>query len=284
MVVIANRRSGSGGAEHVLGLLRDRGAEPERVPFERVCDEPPAQVAASVGPVERVVVAGGDGSIGPAASLAAAAGVPLAVVPTGTANDFARFLELPLELPAAVALAAAPAPRTRAMELAAVGGRPFVNAATAGLSVLAAERARPLKRRLGRVAYAVGALRAGATGRPLTTAVHVDGREAWRGRAWQVVVAATGAFGGGSEIGGTNQRDHALDVAVVTAGSRVALARRAFAMRRGRLVHEEEVVHLRGRSVALDLGPDPVMNVDGEVLASPPDFRVVGAFRCVVGG
>ncbi len=282
VALIANHRSGTGGAEHVAALLREHGAEPEDVPFARVCDEPAEQVAADLPGLERVVVAGGDGSVGPAAALAAAAGVPLAVIATGTANDFARFLELPLDVAEAVAVATRPQPRTRRLELAVNGTRPFVNAATAGLSVLAAERARPLKPRLGRLAYAVGALRAGVVGRPMRAAVHVDGREAWRGEAWQVVVAATGAFGGGSETGGTEQGDHALDVAVVTAGSRVALARRAFAMRRGRLVHEDAVAHLRGREVRLELPAHPVMNVDGEVIEVAPDFRVAGAFQCVV--
>src|SRR4051812_16836289 len=39
---------------------------------------------------ERLVVVGGDGTIAPAAALAARRGIPLAVVPGGTANDFAR--------------------------------------------------------------------------------------------------------------------------------------------------------------------------------------------------
>ena len=44
---------------------------------------------------ERIVVAGGDGSIAPVAAAAGAAGIPLAVVPAGTANDFARRIGLP---------------------------------------------------------------------------------------------------------------------------------------------------------------------------------------------
>ena len=40
-------------------------------------------------------MAGGDGTIGPAAELAGRLDVPLAVIPTGTANDFARANDLP---------------------------------------------------------------------------------------------------------------------------------------------------------------------------------------------
>ena len=44
---------------------------------------------------ERIAVAGGDGTIGPLAALAGRLGVPLAVIPAGTANDFARVHGLP---------------------------------------------------------------------------------------------------------------------------------------------------------------------------------------------
>jgi diacylglycerol kinase (ATP) len=274
IALVANARSGSvDSAAFVAELLRAAGAEPVPVPL----DDP----SLPSGPIDRVVVAGGDGSVGPAAALAARAGVPLAVVPTGTANDFARFLGVPLDVEEAARLAADPAARTRQVELAqAGGGRPFVNAASAGLSVLAARNAQPLKPRLGKLAYAVGALRAGVTGRPLDLVVRCDGQVSFRGRAWQVVVAATGAFGGGSGTGGVDQRDGRLDVAIVEAGSRLRLVRRAWAMRNGRLVDERAVLHLRARTVEVE--GTARFNVDGEVLApSPPRFEVVGSVEAV---
>jgi diacylglycerol kinase family enzyme len=208
--------------------------------------------------------------------------VPLAVVPTGTANDFARFLDVPLEVEEAVKLAGEPSARTRSLELAeAAGRRPFVNAASSGLSVLAARNARPLKPRLGRLAYAAGALRAGVAGHPLDIVVRCDGEVAFRGRAWQVVVAATGAFGGGSGTGGVDQHDHRLDVAIVEAGSRAKLVRRALAMRGARLVDDPGVRHLRGRTVEIEGAGD--FNVDGEVMdVTPARFAVVGSVEVVV--
>ena len=44
-------------------------------------------------------------------------------------------------------------------------GRPFVNAANAGLAVAAARSAAPLKKALGPLAYALGAVRAGVSTR-----------------------------------------------------------------------------------------------------------------------
>ena len=68
---------------------------------------------------ERIAVAGGDGTIGPVAGLAGRLDVPLAVIPAGTANDFARVHGLPDDLREAAVLAAA-GTDTRPLEL----GRP----------------------------------------------------------------------------------------------------------------------------------------------------------------
>jgi diacylglycerol kinase family enzyme len=236
------------------------------------------------GQPDRIVVAGGDGSIGPAALLAAELGVPLAVLPVGTANDFARAQGLPLDLAQAGAVARATGAGTRHAELALADRRPFVNAAAAGLSVAAAQAARPHKPRLGRLAYAVGAMRAAVTAEPLRCTVRCDGQERFAGRAWQVVVGATGAFGGGSEIGGTDARDGLLDVAVVPVGSRVGLVRRAYGMRRGRLTAQDGVMHDRGAVVEVALAGRPAFNVDGELCRCDPARFALrpGGFEVVV--
>lgn len=297
--LVANTKSGAADrASDVEERLRAAGADVQLLPLTTFCDGPDsvdsgrlgalaARLRGNVRPesaVDRIVAAGGDGTLGPASMLALEAALPLAVVPIGTANSFARWMELPLDLDDAVELAARKELSTREAEVASADGRPFVNVAATGLSVLAAQRARPLKRRLGPLAYAVGAARAATTGRPLTTTVHADGREVWSGEAWQVLIAATGAFGGDSSTGGVDTGDEALDIAIVPAGARLKLLRRAFAMRRGRLVDEDEVVHQRGRDVRLDVhGGDPEFNVDGEVLGLPDaQFTVLGRVDVVV--
>lgn len=236
-------------------------------------------------PPDRIVVAGGDGSIGLAALVAADMGVPLAVVPVGTANDFARALELPMELEEACALARDPHATTRHAELALAGERPFVNAAATGLSVVAAKEARPHKSRLGPLAYAVGALKAAATAKPVRCTVHCDGALTYEGHAWQVVVGATGAFGGGSQIGGTSADDGLLDVAIVPAGSRLGLARRAYGMRAGRLTAQSDVTHDQASRIDVDVaGRGATFNVDGEVCRCDPAHFALrrGGFEVVV--
>ena len=278
LALIANPRSGTAPeADELEVLLAADGVAVAHVPIEQIADRDGAGLEAGAlealqapGPPDRIVVAGGDGSIGHAALCAAHLGVPLAVVAVGTANDFARAKELPLDLGAACALARDPAAPARHAELGLAAERPFVNAAAAGLSVAAAHAAKPHKPRLGQLAYAVGAIKAGVTATPLRCAVACDGDGRFEGLAWQIVVAVTGAFGGGSEIGVTSPVDEQLDVAVVPAGSRIGLARRAYGMRTGRLTEQGDVAHARAAVIDVELAGHPAFNIDGETCRCEP--------------
>jgi diacylglycerol kinase (ATP) len=276
IALIRNPDSGSGEADEIAGLLRAAGADVEAFgPGE-------ADRGVSARP-DRIVVAGGDGSIGPAAAAAARAGVPLAVVPVGTANDFARTLGLPDE-PAEAARLAATGSRMRRLDLGRMDGRPFVNVASLGLAPAAAERAQGLKRLLGPAAYAIGAVRAAVSAEPARCEARCDGREAFSGDAWQVTVACSGAFGGGSEVD-ADPHDGLLDLVAFEAGSRLVLARRAQGLRRGTVETQEGVHSCRAARVELDVPAETSFNVDGEVVESgPAAFWVeAGAFELIVG-
>ena len=278
LALIENPHSGTAPDPAELEALLSAGvAGVSCVPIEQIADEHGGDLRdgavdalTAAGSPDRIVVAGGDGSVGPAALCAAKLGIPLAVVAVGTANDFARAKDLPLDLDDACALARATSAATGHAELGMAGNRPFVNAAAAGLSVVAAHAAKPHKSRLGPFAYAIGAVRAGVSATPLRCTVTCDGERRAAERAWQVVVAVTGAFGGGSAIGGTHDDDGLLDVAVVPAGSRVGLVRRAYGMRAGRLTAQPDVRHERGATIELEIEGSEGFNVDGETCPCEP--------------
>jgi diacylglycerol kinase family enzyme len=219
----------------------------------------------ATGP-DRIAVAGGDGTIGPVAEAAGRAGIPLAVIPTGTANDFTRAHGLPGDALEGARLAVT-ATRTQRLELGRLAdGRPFVNVASAGLASVAARRAEPFKPRLGPLAYAFGAVRAAVTERPLHCVVRMDGREAYADGAWQVIVAVSGAFGGGSGVEEADPSDGVLDVVVIPGGSRLALVHRAWGLRTQTIAQQRPTDHLRGAVVEVELPPGRTeVNVDGEV-------------------
>ena len=75
--------------------------------------------------VDALLVGGGDGTISAAAGIAYETGVPLAILPAGTMNLFARALGVPLDL--TEALEALAAGEVGAVDIATANGRPFVH-------------------------------------------------------------------------------------------------------------------------------------------------------------
>lgn len=276
--LIVNAGSGTGlDADVVERELRGAGAE---VTSFELGDERAAATSAA----ERLVVAGGDGTVAAVAVAAATAGKPLAVIAAGTANDFVRAHGLPRGLRGACLLAAT-GRRTRALELAWMDERPFLNVASAGLAAPAARRASRWKRALGVAAYGLGAMGAAVVDSPVPCAVSVDGEPVYEGKAWQVTVASSGAFGGGSHLDVADASDGFLETVVLQNGPRALLAARAVGMRTGRVTEQRGVSHRRGYEVELDVPPDTEFNVDGEVVChGPARFRVdPAAFRLVAG-
>jgi diacylglycerol kinase family enzyme len=95
--------------------------------------------------------------------------------------------------------------------------------------------------------------------------VRCDGAEVFGGRAWQVTVACTGAFGGGAAVE-ADPRDGVLDVVVIEATSRARLAIHAYGVRAGRIERHAGVVTGAGRQVEVDTGRRTDFNVDGELV------------------
>lgn len=277
IALIANPGSGSSDPDEAERQLRAAGAEVERFELENAAE------AARSG-AGRLAVAGGDGSVGPAAAAAAAAGVPLAVIAAGTANDFARRFGLPQGVEEACRLAVR-GERLRPLELGRMDGRPFVNVASLGLPAPAAQRASSWKGALGPLAYAAGAVVAGATARPVNSRARCDGLTVHDGPAWQLTVACSGAFGAGSQIEEADPADGLLDLVAVSAGSRLRLLRLAYGLRRGGLSAQPDVEHARGRRVSIDAPAGAAYNVDGELVRTGPATFTVDrqGFDLVVG-
>jgi len=80
---------------------------------------------------EMLLAGGGDGTISAAAAIAFRQGVPLAVLPAGTMNLFARSLGIPLVLDAA--LEALASGTIVAADIATVNERPFVHQISVGI-------------------------------------------------------------------------------------------------------------------------------------------------------
>jgi YegS/Rv2252/BmrU family lipid kinase len=95
-----------------------------------------------------VIVGGGDGTVGAAASALKGSKTTLGILPLGTLNHFARDLSIPFALDEAAALIAKG--KTRTVDQAEVNGRTFVNNSAIGLYPLMVVDRDSQQHRLGR--------------------------------------------------------------------------------------------------------------------------------------
>lgn len=284
IALVLNSRSGSvGNPDDLTNAIRAR------------CDHltvhaiDAAEAAAATKP-DRLIVAGGDGSLGTAFAAADRHDLTLGVIPAGTANDFARALDLPLDLDDAVALVTDPDAGLRKTWAGLANDRPFVNVASAGLAVDAAAAAEKFKRALGPAAYAAGAVRAGLEARPVRASVQIDEDDVddVTGRVWQVLVGATGRFGGGSGLGDAVPGSPKLTVAWVPAGSRATLPIRAIGLRSRTIERQAGVLSWQSETPIVHAsrhGRPAVWNLDGERWEPATNrvaFRPIGPVPVVI--
>ena len=161
MIVIVNPAAAGGRLGRQWSRLAPRlGAlgDPERVVFTEAPGHATELAAGAVGRgAERVVVAGGDGTLCEAAEgLFRAGRGALGILPLGTGNDIARTLGLPAGLSAAGRIAADG--RLRRVDLIRVGERIVVNAIGVGLTGDINRRAARVKWTRGIAAYLATAL------------------------------------------------------------------------------------------------------------------------------
>lgn len=143
--------------------------EPEAVPEH-------ARALATRGGIDALVVGGGDGTVGAVAAALAGRDLPLGILPFGTLNHFARDAGIPADLDAAVQVIAAG--HVRAVDLAEVNGRVFVNNSSVGLYPLMVRDRERQQEHLGRGKWPAMARAAG--------------RALWRLSRWRLRISADG--------------------------------------------------------------------------------------------
>lgn len=226
-------------------------------------------VAAAVqGGAPMVVVGGGDGTLARLVRHVAGSDCVFAVLPLGTANSFARTLDLPLDLDGAVAAIATG--RLRRIDLGRIGDDYFVNAAALGLSPMIGDTVpHGLKRYLGRIGYLGWALWCLTRFRPFRLTV-ADARGEHRTWASEVRIF-NGRFHGGVELIETTDVDSGdLVIQAVTGRSLLRLAFDWYAKFFRLKSRGANTVEFRGRELRLVCRPAQKISVDGECLARTP--------------
>jgi YegS/Rv2252/BmrU family lipid kinase len=250
--------------------------------------------------VERIVVAGGDGTMSEVATgiLAADLGAyaEVGLLPLGTGGDLRRTLGVPADVEAALAAIEAGV-RTRLDAGRASycdrSGREarvyFVNIASLGISGLTTELVnRAPKAFGGRVSFLVGTLRGIFSYRAAAHPVELrlDGERIHEGPLVLAAAANGRFFGGGMQVApGARPDDGLFDVVVIPGFGKLRLAAELPRIYRGTHLAVKGVLALRGRVLeALPLGEPPWVEIDGEPLGRlPARFEVLPGALTVVG-
>jgi diacylglycerol kinase (ATP) len=248
-----------------VGRLREAGHEVEvRPTFEAGDGERVTRESASGADV--VVAAGGDGTLNEVVNgLAQLSPRPrLAVVPLGTANDFANGLGVPLEPGAALALAVSGEPLE--MDLPSLNDRRFINVSTGGFGAEATEQA-PVesKRMLGSWAYLVTGARQFVDLRPVSGRIEADDRVVLDGEFLLFAVGNARRTGGGSLLTPRAQvNDGLLDLLVVRAVPRLDFLAMLPDLRAGTHLESPDVVYAQAARIVITTSDTISVNADGE--------------------
>jgi len=219
-----------------------------------------------------VVAAGGDGTVSDVAEGVIGTNVPMGIVPVGTANVFARELDLPLTLDEACALLAGQH-TISSVDAMKARGKYFVLQIGIGLdSLMIRDTEREAKRRFGRAAYVWTALTRLVGYQPVRFTIVVDGKRL-RPRASQVLIANGGVLGVAPFRWGPNicPDDGRIDVCIVSARTALDYLGLIWHTLLGQQHRDRNVRYLPAAESILINADQPLpVQADGEILGETP--------------
>jgi diacylglycerol kinase (ATP) len=223
-----------------------------------------------------VVAAGGDGTLNEVVNgLAVDFGsARLGLLPLGTGNDFARSVNIPTDLDAA--LAVLQEGRVQAVDVACATlgettTRYFINMSAGGFSGVVSEKAHEAKDRWGPLAYLRAALGTLPELQGFKTRVLVNGVENLTLDTYNIIVSNGRFVAAGIPVAPQSKLDDGLlDLMVAPAMTTAQLAILVPQVLLGR--HTESDLLLFRKVTRLEIESDPPMsfNVDGELIGDAP--------------
>lgn len=270
-VVNPKARSGGSPLEAVREALRAGGLDLLEPGPDESCRD---AIRARAKDVDLAILGGGDGTLNGAAPAIVETGLPMAILPLGTANDLARSLGLPLDPLAAARLAASE--EARPVDLGWVNGHYFFNVASIGFSAeLAGDLTAESKRKWGTLGYAIAAVRVLRRVRPFSVVIEHDG-------VVETITTIQASVGNGRYYGGgmtveadATVDDGNLDFYSLEVAHWWRLLALLPALRRGTQGQAEDVRAFKTTEIVLRTKKRRPVNTDGELTTfTPAHFRI----------
>lgn len=274
-LLIVNRQSNQGKEAYaeLTECLESQG-----ISFEPAdCDDPSqlSDLLVSRGKdFKRVILGGGDGTLNAGIRGLKETGLPLGIIPLGTANDLARSLGLPDDISGACEVITAG--HLRSVDVGQVNEVFYFNVANIGFGTEVSRRVTAeAKKRWGVFGYLQGFADALQDYEPFRATISCDG-EAHEVESLQIGVGNGRFYGGGTVVDESAAIDDSrLDLYSIKPDDFMRLLAMAPAFRQGRHRYHEAVLALHGECIEIETDEPMDVNVDGEIMTETPAvFRV----------
>jgi diacylglycerol kinase (ATP) len=229
---------------------------------------------------DRIIVAGGDGSVHEAVNgiMAAENSARLGVIPTGTGNDFAKASEIPLDWEHATALLGdriAAGANWRRIDVGRMNERFFANGVGIGFDAKVTKVARSFRWPIGDLVYLLALFRCIADG-VITPDMTITSDEMTRSGPTTLVNISNGAWVGGMFYIApmADNSDGKLELLVADPVSRLRALGLLPKILAGTHVGEKEVTHTGVRRVTIEATAPVPSHLDGEVMPPMTRFEI----------
>lgn len=237
---------------------------------------------------DRIIAAGGDGTVLEVVSALVDSDAALALLPVGTGNQLAANMRLPKRVDRSIEVALNGG--IRKIDVGMIEGQPFTCIAGAGFDADVVRPDSSVKRRLGYLAYVHAAATAAFSPKPSDLRIVVDGEETvCRGIGVEVAnmpgLTAPMLPRPVDLIPDGKPDDGLLDVCVLAVETTIDFVSAITSIMTGRMARDPRLRYYRGREIRVEADPPLTVQIDGERLGSTTPFVATvkpGALNLVV--
>jgi YegS/Rv2252/BmrU family lipid kinase len=237
----------------------------------------------AAGKFDLIVAVGGDGTVNEVASAIVGTDTPLGILPFGSGNGLARFLQIPMNTEQAIK--ALTTGHIESIDTATLNGKPFFNMAGMGFDAHISEVFSHTKKR-GFVSYIKSSIQEISTYKPQLYHIEIDGT-LYEREAFMLSFANSSQYGNNAHISPhASVQDGLLDVCVIKQFPLWRFVEMGIRMITKTSDRTKYVEIIRGRNIIVKRQVPGPVHLDGEPQITGPENHIAvlpNSLKVIVG-